>query len=112
MAPPSIAKKYLSLEELSALTGLSVSTLRRRVRDGSLPTWQPGGRRTRLLFPLELVDAAMSAVSSDTNSQGDAPPESTNAREATQSSQESAGTPLAGPTPRWMKGLRSRSADQ
>jgi excisionase family DNA binding protein len=47
---------YLSYEELSAATGISTSTLRRRVRDGQLPFFQPGGHRTRVVFPADVVE--------------------------------------------------------
>jgi len=46
-------KRFLSLDEVVQLSGLSASTLRRRVRDGSIVAVQPGGRRTRLLFDAE-----------------------------------------------------------
>ena len=45
-----IAKRYLTLTEFCRLTGLSASTVRRRVRDGSIPCLQPGGRKRILLF--------------------------------------------------------------
>lgn len=47
---------YISITELSAIGGLSVSALRRRVRDGSLPFIQPGGPRSRLLFRRDVLD--------------------------------------------------------
>lgn len=49
---------FLSLSEFSRLTGLSPSTIRRRVRDGSIRALQPGGRRTRLLFTVSALDSA------------------------------------------------------
>jgi excisionase family DNA binding protein len=44
------------LAELCELSGLSESTIRRRVKDGSLPAFQPGGHRKRLLFPVDVLD--------------------------------------------------------
>lgn len=52
-------RRYLTYEELSALTGLSLSTLRRRVLDGTIPFFQPGGPRTRVVFPADVVDRLM-----------------------------------------------------
>jgi excisionase family DNA binding protein len=50
------ARACLSYEEVSAQTGLSLSTLRRRVQEGKLPFIQPGGRRTRVVFPADVVE--------------------------------------------------------
>jgi hypothetical protein len=44
------ARQTFTIEELERLSGLSVSTLRRRIADGSLPVIQPGGHRTRMAF--------------------------------------------------------------
>ena len=44
------AWKLLSIKELRDRTGFSVSTLRRRVKDGTLAKFQPGGPRTRMAF--------------------------------------------------------------
>jgi hypothetical protein len=52
-------QRYISIQDLSEISGLSVSTLRRRVLDGSLVAAQPGGRRTRLLFPIDILDRLM-----------------------------------------------------
>lgn len=43
-------RQTLTIKELERLSGLSVSTLRRRIADGSLPVIQPGGQRTRMAF--------------------------------------------------------------
>lgn len=43
-------QRFLSVQEFCELTGLSHATVRRRICDGSLPVWQPGGRRTRVLI--------------------------------------------------------------
>ena len=42
--------EYLSVAEFGTLTGLSEATIRRRIKDGSLPVYQPGGRKSRLLI--------------------------------------------------------------
>lgn len=46
----------ISLKELIELTGLSESSLGRRVKDGSIPVTQVGGQGKMLLFPREVVD--------------------------------------------------------
>ena len=47
---------YISIDQLSDVSGLSVTTLRRRTKDGSLPAIQPGGPRTRLLLRRDVLD--------------------------------------------------------
>ena len=94
--------QYVSLKEFSAISRLSVSTLRRRIKDGSLPFRQLGGRRCRLLIPsnaLELVDQPVDASSGpcqpDANRNGPTPPIST------------APQALPGPRPRWTQQLNT-----
>ncbi len=50
------AETCLSYAELSQRTGISVPTLRRRVEEGKLPFFQPGGPRTRIVFPPDVVE--------------------------------------------------------
>lgn len=38
--------EFLTFEQFAAEASLSVATVRRRVADGSLRAWQPGGKRT------------------------------------------------------------------
>jgi excisionase family DNA binding protein len=45
-------REFLSPQELATRTGLSVETVRRRVRDGSLPSIQPGGPGKRILISI------------------------------------------------------------
>jgi excisionase family DNA binding protein len=52
----AINKQYLSVAELSSLTGLSEVTIRRRIKDGSIPASQPGGPRTRLVVRRDVLD--------------------------------------------------------
>src|SRR5262245_20109401 len=47
--------KYLSIEEYSLHCGLSIPTIRRRVRDGSIPSMQPGGARHKILIPIDAL---------------------------------------------------------
>lgn len=60
---PEVPRGYLTYEELSQQTGISVSTLRRRVSDGTIPFFQPGGPRTRIVFPLDAVERLIQPAS-------------------------------------------------
>jgi hypothetical protein len=55
---------FLTLRGLSRKSGLSESTLRRRVRDGSLNAIQPGGRGKKLLFSPDVLDLCGSSAAS------------------------------------------------
>jgi excisionase family DNA binding protein len=43
--------EYLTPAQFAQRAGLSLATVRRRIRDGSLPTYQPGGPRTAIRVP-------------------------------------------------------------
>ena len=47
---------YLTLRQFILRSGLSESTLRRRVRDGTLVAIQPGGPGKKILFPSDALD--------------------------------------------------------
>jgi len=79
--------KFLLLQDVVNLTGLSESTVRRRVRDGSIKAVQPGGRRTRLLVDADSLGGLLTSSATSTN--------------ATRSPDQSTPTQLAGPRPRW-----------
>lgn len=49
-------RRYLTLKEFSAHTGLSEATVRRRAREGTIPFRQPGGPRTKLLFQADALE--------------------------------------------------------
>jgi excisionase family DNA binding protein len=51
-----VERACLTYTELSELTGISQSTLRRRVKQGTIPFLQPGGPRTRVVFPIDVID--------------------------------------------------------
>jgi excisionase family DNA binding protein len=55
-APLLASRVYLGYAEIAAQTGISLSTLRRRVKEGRLPFIQPGGRRTRIVFPADVIE--------------------------------------------------------
>lgn len=68
----AVPQRYLTIEEMSALTTLSVSTLRRLVKKGAITTYQPGGSRHRMLFPPDAIEqvarAQQSASAEETDS--------------------------------------------
>ncbi len=49
-------RAYLSVTQFCELTGLSSSTVRRRIADCSIRTFQPGGPRSRVLIPTDQLD--------------------------------------------------------
>lgn len=49
-------RRYVSIAEFVRLTGLSDSTIRRRIRDGSLSAVQLGGRGTEWLIPGDALE--------------------------------------------------------
>ena len=50
-------RQYLTIDELSKKTGLSVPTLRRLVRNKRIPCFQPAGKGGRLLFPSDALES-------------------------------------------------------
>jgi excisionase family DNA binding protein len=94
-AAVSPARTCLTYEEVSAQTGLSLSTLRRRVMEGKLPFIQPGGRRTRIVFPIDVVERLLQ----DSGSPSEKSPV------LTSSTAVSAANPVhRGPKPKWLQG--------
>lgn len=94
----SLDIRYVSIDELHKLSGLSLSTLRRRIKDGTLRPIQPGGPRTRLLFRADVLEQF--AVPSPLG------PNQTTER-AEESERESIDTRSSvrnpGPRPRWLQ---------
>ena len=88
--PCSPLPRYVTIDELSQISTLSIPTLRRLVKKGALPVIQPGGPRTRMLFradALELGTQAPTNPHSGNDSASDEPPRSK----------------LPGPKPRWQQ---------
>lgn len=77
-------KELMDIKELADRTGLSVSTLRRFVRQRQIPFLQPAGKGGKILFPFDVV----SSLQTNVPAQQSAP---------TQRS------PLAGRRPNWTK---------
>jgi hypothetical protein len=83
--------RFLSVAAFARLTGLSVATVRRRVRDGSVVVFQPGGPRTRVLIPWTQLQFSMPRTSRE------------KPMAVTQDSSEC--SKLSGPAPRWRQRL-------
>ncbi len=80
-------RRYISVDEFCVSTGLSRSTVRRRIADGSIPFHQPGGRRSRILIPATALDEPSQRPKKTLLSM--------------QSSSRKAPEQLSGPKPRW-----------
>jgi len=88
--PETSCQGYLSVTEFSAASGLSDSTIRRRIKDGTFQVWQPGGPGTRVLL---LVSLLRQAAESSLNPAGS----------PVQESKPAASSHLPGPRLRWKK---------
>jgi hypothetical protein len=49
-------KSLVTIVELSRTSGLSISTIRRLVRDDRIPCVQPSGKGGKLLFPPDAIE--------------------------------------------------------
>ena len=67
-------QRTLTLTELADLSGLSLSTLRRRVKDGSIPVIQPGGAGKKLLFVPAVLNSLSAARGAEDRSDADTAP--------------------------------------
>ena len=97
-----VSRTYLTLHEFASATGLSESTVRRRVRDGSLRFVQPGGPGTRILFRVDALER-----SPDPRSAFDRP--ALNPPLATRSIDPVQNQP-SGPVPRWFRKLPNKKS--
>jgi excisionase family DNA binding protein len=79
-----------TIKEFAKRNGMSAPTVRRRLREGNLPYFQPGGPRHRILIPHDALARSQ--------------PEYPALRHQQQPNQKSdAGTRLPGPQPAWMR---------
>ena len=63
---PQRERKYLTIKELSNLTGFSVTQLRRMASAGRIPCHQPGGKGGKLLFSPDAIEKCGSSDSQST----------------------------------------------
>jgi len=89
----SVGRRFLSVPEVCAMTGLSASTVRRLIRDRKLDTFQPGGPRSRVLIPRDAIDRFASAPAASTAPLSESPATPASGR-------------LSGPAPRWRRAQR------
>jgi hypothetical protein len=87
------SRRYLSPQEFSHLSGLSLATVHRYLRSGKLPYRQPGGRRGRILILADALEAAPGA---------DVGPDATTAVTVEPQSPAPVAR-LSGPHPRWVR---------
>src|SRR4051794_8036102 len=89
-------KRYLSPQEFSRLSGLSLATVHRYLRKGKLPHRQPGGRRTRILIPVDALEPRAGDTPAQVTAEAcAAPPPSPETPDVSTS------TRLPGPRPQW-----------
>lgn len=91
-AAPERGARLLTIEELSAATTLSVSTIRRLVKKGAIVGHQPGGPRHRIMFLPDVIEQATKvAKPPGAESVPSVPPPGPTGR------------PQRGPRPRWFE---------
>ncbi|MBL8826022.1 MAG: helix-turn-helix domain-containing protein [Planctomycetaceae bacterium] len=57
MSQDRTSPRFVDIKELSQQSGLSVSTITRLKNAGQIPFYQPGGKRSRVLFPIDAIEA-------------------------------------------------------
>ena len=87
-------RDYLSPHEFVARSGLSSATVRRYLRDGHLPSAQPGGPRCRVLIPVTVLKSFLAAKQV-------AGPNGTDRSSTVTKSAYASNKPLPGPTAKW-----------
>jgi excisionase family DNA binding protein len=93
--------RFLTLQEFARLSRLSESTIRRRVRDSSLPAVQMGGRGKKLLIPADALEQSCRTIAAALpDDASDSSPLAPCTRTTTDI--------LAGPRPRWARNLPRR----
>ena len=89
---------YVSPNEFVRVSGLSLSTVRRYVKDGRLPKIQIGGPRCRVLIPLDAIEGSLQR-SPEVTEEGQATLQASSETVSTISSNKS--PHRRGPEPRW-----------
>jgi excisionase family DNA binding protein len=90
---PAHPKRYLSPQEFSQLSGLSLATVHRYLHKGKLRHLQPAGSRGRILIPIDALEN----------------PTSNGAKQLAETAGKASGEPpvtskrLAGPRPLWTR---------
>lgn len=93
---------FIDISEFSRRSGLSMSTIRRRIKDGSIPSWQPGGPGTRTMIPISSIPDR----SNQPPVRSSVVPETMTAAHHSEHSDENTHAhKISGPAPRWLKGI-------
>lgn len=100
-AMTATAKTYLSPAEFAALSPLSESTVRRRIKDGSIPTFQPGGPGTRILIPRDALERSTLPIEKPTDQTVNC--ESIVRPSETKVGGNAARSVIPGPSPKWTR---------
>jgi len=93
--------QYLTIKQSASHYGLSETTIRRRVQDGSLPSVQTGGKGKKILIPSQALIAFTAA-----NRNLDPPAMPAEAAPIASSKPP----PRRGPRPRWRSGNSAQSS--
>jgi excisionase family DNA binding protein len=102
LSQPS-SKSFLSIEEVWQVTGLSVSTVRRYVKNKRLPFAQPGGPRSRILIPISALSCLESVHET---SDGTRPTDDPGPEAQAPNHEDLSRERLPGPKPQWARGSR------
>jgi hypothetical protein len=90
------SRRYLSPQEFSRLSGLSLATVHRYLKAGKLPYRQPGGHRTRILIPVDALEPRAGDTPAQVAAQPSAAPPP-----SPETPVVSTSTRLPGPKPQW-----------
>jgi excisionase family DNA binding protein len=96
--PTSANCDSVSPKEFAARSGLSLSTVRRYLADGRLPSVQHGGRRCRVLIPLSILTQFSRKTTAECERQPVLPKHAPALAPPTSLTAKS----LPGPAPRWL----------
>jgi hypothetical protein len=86
---PAIARRFLTCKELALATTLSEQTLRRLFKRRLVVGYQPGGPRTRIVFPVDAIEQAIQAAAGPMSATAESP-------------SEPSSDPKRGPRPKWL----------
>ena len=89
----------VSPKDFTLLSGLSLSTVRRYLKDGRLPKIQLGGVGCRVLIPRDAVEQYLRSAANSDECVGPSPADACDDSKPTDCNQHR----QHGPTPRWME---------
>jgi hypothetical protein len=100
----AVEAQFFTIQQFVVRSGLSDSTVRRRLLDGSLPRFQPGGRKKMILIPAIALEVVFNGPGRPAPAI-ESVPAPVNLQLTTQTTPQSASSkrPLPGPQPRWQR---------